>query len=66
MPKFQMKQEDIDSYNYIVEQSTDEELEGFLKAIIMHLMTRYQNDDDPYKSLKKAEWYMSKLIGLYG
>lgn len=66
MPKFQMSQEDIDSYNYIVEQSTEEELEGFLKSIILHLMTRYQSSDDPYKSLRKAEWYLTKLGGLHG
>jgi len=41
---------------------TDEEFQGYLKGNCMKYMWRYKYKGKPVEDLKKAQWYLDKLI----
>lgn len=38
--------------------------EAFLAGTILKYLWRYSNKDDPIQDLKKAKWYLEKLISV--
>ncbi|MDF9296078.1 DUF3310 domain-containing protein [Geobacillus stearothermophilus] len=53
----------IETYDYIAAKLTPEQLEGYLAGNIMKYISRYQHKNG-VEDLKKARWYLEKLIGL--
>jgi hypothetical protein len=48
-----------------IEASMDQEAyEGYLKGNIMKYLWRYEKKEKPIEDLKKAQWYLDRLIGL--
>jgi len=46
-----------------IESSMDSEaFAGYLKGNILKYIWRYKNKNNPLEDLKKAEWYLNKLI----
>lgn len=43
----------------------DEAFEGFLKGQVMKYIWRYDKKRKPLEDLKKAEWYLQRLISLW-
>ena len=41
---------------------TDEEFQGYLKGNCMKYLWRYKYKGKPVEDLKKAQWYLNKLI----
>ena len=42
----------------------DEAYEGFLKGQVMKYVWRYEKKRKPAEDLKKADWYLQRLIAL--
>jgi hypothetical protein len=45
---------------------TDEGNRGYLKGCVMKYMWRYENKENPVQDLRKAQWYLTRLINTYG
>ena len=41
---------------------TDDEYHGYLKGNVLKYVSRYKFKGEPLEDLKKAEWYLNKLI----
>lgn len=39
-----------------------DEFRGYLKGCILKYMWRYENKEEPLQDLKKARWYLNKLV----
>lgn len=44
---------------------TDEAFEGFLKGQVMKYIWRYEKKRKPLEDLKKADWYLGRLVSLW-
>lgn len=44
---------------------SDEAFEGFLKGQVMKYIWRYEKKRKPLEDLKKADWYLGRLISLW-
>ena len=53
----------IECIDAIKASMTDEEFKGFLKGNSLKYLWRYENKNNPVEDLKKAKWYLDKLIG---
>ena len=53
------KKETID---VIQDCMTDDEYHGYLKGNVLKYVSRYKFKGEPLEDLKKAEWYLNKLI----
>jgi hypothetical protein len=42
---------------------SEEAFKGFLKANVIKYMWRYEKKEKPLEDIKKAYWYLNKLIG---
>jgi hypothetical protein len=48
-----------------IEASMDQEAyEGYLKGSVMKYLWRYEKKQKPIEDLKKARWFLDRLIGL--
>ena len=58
----------IECIEAIEESMTTAAFAGYLKGNCMKYLWRYEtkHSDDPLQDLKKAEWYLSRLIELVG
>ena len=52
----------IECIDAIKESMTFDSFCGYLKGNILKYLWRYQNKDNPIQDLKKAQWYLTKLI----
>ena len=52
----------IESIEYIEDFLTDEEYKGFLRGNISKYLHRYRYKGKPVEDLKKAQWYLARLI----
>lgn len=43
---------------------SEESYKGFLKGNVMKYLWRYESKEKPLEDLKKAKWYLEKLIEL--
>lgn len=57
-------QGDIECIDAIKASMTDEEFKGFLKGNSLKYLWRYENKNNPVEDLKKAKWYLDKLISI--
>ncbi|WP_446662974.1 DUF3310 domain-containing protein [Geobacillus sp. CCR] len=55
----------IETYDFIAAKLTKEQLEGYLTGNIIKYISRYQYKNG-VEDLKKARWYLEKLIALKG
>lgn len=53
----------IETFDYLVDKLTKEELEGFCKGNIIKYVTR-EKKKGSVEDLKKASWYLNKLINI--
>ena len=53
----------IQTIDYIAAKLTPEAFEGYLRGNIIKYVSRY-TDKNGVEDLKKAEWYLSYLIGI--
>ena len=53
------KKETID---VIQDCMTDDEYHGYLKGNVLKYVSRYKFKGEPLEDLKKAQWYLNKLI----
>ena len=53
------KKETID---VIKDCMTDDEYHGYLKGNVLKYVSRYKFKGEPLEDLKKAQWYLNKLI----
>ena len=62
------KSGNIECIEAIQESMTTVAFAGYLKGNCMKYLWRYEtkHSDDPLQDLKKAEWYLSRLIELVG
>lgn len=56
-------QGDIECIDAIKASMTSGEFAGYLKGNCMKYIWRYTNKVNPVEDLKKARWYLDKLIG---
>ena len=52
----------IECIDAIKSSMTDEAFKGFLKGNVMKYIYRYESKNNPVEDLKKAEWYLTRLI----
>lgn len=52
----------IEAIDYMRAKSTPEEFRGHLRLTVMKYISRTGHKDDALKDLKKAQWYLSRLI----
>lgn len=52
----------IECIDAIKASMSDECFRGFLKGNVMKYVYRYESKEKPLEDLKKAEWYLKKLI----
>jgi hypothetical protein len=45
---------------------TQEGYRGYLKGCMMKYIWRYENKENPIQDLRKAQWYLTRLINTYG
>ena len=50
----------------IQESMTPEAFKGYCKGACLKYLWRYERKDKPLEDLKKAEWYLARLIALVG
>ena len=62
------KSGNVECIEAIKESMTTAAFAGYLKGNCMKYLWRYatKHSDDPLQDLKKAEWYLSRLIELVG
>lgn len=53
----------IECIDAIKASMTNESFKGFLKGNVMKYVYRYESKVNPLEDLKKAKWYLEKLIG---
>lgn len=53
---------DIECIDAIKASMTTSEFYGYLKGNVIKYLWRYQLKDDPIQDLKKAQWYLERLI----
>jgi hypothetical protein len=46
--------------------STTEAYRGYLKGCVMKYIWRYEAKENPIQDLRKANWYLNRLINTYG
>jgi Ribonuclease G/E len=56
---------DIECINAIEASMTKEEFSGYLKGNVLKYIWRYNNKGKPKEDLKKAKWYLERLIENY-
>lgn len=54
---------DIECIDAIENSMSHVEFEGYLKGSVFKYLWRYRNKNALIKDLKKAQWYLNKLIG---
>lgn len=52
----------IETIDYMKAKSTTEEFTGHLRLTAIKYLSRYGHKDDTLQELKKAKWYLDKLI----
>jgi hypothetical protein len=52
----------VEAIKAIEASMSDEEYQGYLKGNCMKYMWRYKYKGKPVEDLKKAQWYLEKLI----
>lgn len=45
---------------------SSEAYRGYLKGNVMKYIWRYENKENPVQDLRKAQWYLTRLINTYG
>jgi len=53
---------DIECIDAIQASMSSEEFKGYLKGNVLKYIWRYRDKNNPSEDLKKAEWYLHKLI----
>jgi len=53
---------DIECIDAIQATMSSEEFKGYLKGNVLKYIWRYRDKNNPSEDLKKAEWYLHKLI----
>ena len=56
------KQGGIETIDYMKAKSTTEEFRGHLRLTAIKYLSRYGHKDNTLQELKKAKWYLDKLI----
>jgi hypothetical protein len=56
----------IETIDYMEAKSTTEEFRGHLRLTALKYLSRAGYKDDTVKDLKKAQWYINKLVSTYG
>ena len=54
----------VECIDAIQASMSDEAFEGFLKGQVMKYIWRYDKKGKPLEDLKKAEWYLQRLISI--
>jgi hypothetical protein len=52
----------IEAIDYMKAKSTPEEFRGHLRLTVLKYISRTGHKDDALQDLKKARWYLNKLI----
>lgn len=52
----------IETIDYMKAKSTPEEFMGHLRLTVLKYLSRTGHKDDALQDLKKAQWYLNKLI----
>ena len=52
----------IETIEYMKAKSTPEEFRGHLRLTALKYLSRFGKKDDELQELKKAKWYLDKLI----
>lgn len=52
----------IEAIDYMKAKSTSEEFRGHLRLTVLKYISRTGHKDDALQDLKKAQWYLNKLI----
>ena len=52
----------IETIEYMKAKSTPEEFKGHLRLTALKYLSRFGKKDDELQELKKAKWYLDKLI----
>lgn len=52
----------VECIDAIKASMTEEAFKGFLKGNVMKYVYRYESKSKPLEDLKKAKWYLEKLI----
>ena len=52
----------IECIDAIKASMTDEAFKGFLKGNVQKYLFRYEKKNNPLEDLKKAQWYLTRLI----
>ena len=55
----------IEAIDYFKAKSTKEEFRGYLRLTCMKYLTRMGHKDSELQELKKAKWFIDKLIQEY-
>lgn len=56
---------DVECIDAIRASMSDAAYEGFLKGQVMKYMWRYEKKVNPVEDLKKADWYLGRLISFW-
>lgn len=56
----------VECIDAIKASMSEEAYRGFLKGNVIKYVYRYESKEKPLEDLKKAEWYLGKLIGEMG
>lgn len=52
----------IETIEYIKAKLSPEEYQGYLKGSVIKYLSRAGHKDDAMQDLKKAQWYLNRLI----
>ena len=52
----------IETIDYMKSKSTPEEFRGHLRLTALKYLSRYGKKDDELQELKKAKWYLDRLV----
>ena len=52
----------IETIDYMKAKSTPEEFKGHLRLTALKYLSRYGKKDDELQELKKAKWYLDRLV----
>ena len=52
----------IETIDYMKAKSTPEEFKGHLRLTALKYLSRYGKKDNELQELKKAKWYLNRLI----
>ena len=52
----------IETIDYMKAKSTPEEFQGHLRLTAIKYLSRYGHKDNQIQELKKAKWYLDRLI----